>query len=238
MSTVSRRLFTAGTRRRGPPSLQFQALRAEMLRSARGHTFNRKQRSAIKRIAKSGKEKNYFDTVSSSSAVSTTATVTKLTGIGQGDGQGQRLGDVVEMTSVEFNYSLATDAGASAGTLNTGRILIIKWLVDDTDTSPLIGDILENGASTSFGPFVGDQADRKKFQVIYDNHHLLTVRDGPRCAVVVDKNRISCKGQKIYFDNAATTGKGHYYLVTCGNNPVGANDMNLNYYFRMRYIEP
>lgn len=199
--------------------------------------FNKAERAAVRRIIKSSKEKNYFDVVSAGGAISTTAVVTKLSGIGQGDGQGQRLGDTCELTSVEFHQIAATDAGAASGTLNNIRIMLIRWLVDDTDTAPVIGDILES-TSYPYSSLVGDQADRKKFEVLVDKHLSLTVRNDSRSAYD-HKDVISCKGKKIYFDAAATTGKGHIYLVTLGNNTTASgNDVTFNYYFRMRYIEP
>lgn len=204
------------------------------LTKRRGTFLSTEQKKAVKRIVNAGKEKNYQDVASAGFAVSTTATVTKLTGLGQGDGQGERLGDTVSGTSCSFNYHLSRDGGATAKTLFNGRIMLIRWNVDDTDTSPVIGDILESTSQT-LSAFVGDQADRKKFDVLLDNHHTLTVRDDSKCTIQSVHNNISLNGKKIYFDASATTGKGHIYLVTLGNQASGVEDATMQYYFRFRY---
>lgn len=92
--------------------------------------------------------------------------ITHLTGIAQGDGDGQRTGLSILCKGISFRY--VGTIGASA-TDSFVRILIIRDLQQAADTVPTISNVLES--VTVIGHLNSESVGR--YQILYDRVHQL-----------------------------------------------------------------
>lgn len=87
-------------------------------------------------------EKKYFDT-SESTAVSTTATLTHLTAVAQGDGATSRDGNTFRCKSLQMRDVFSINGAATVSNI---RYIVFIW---KDDTAPTVADILDDSDYTS-----------------------------------------------------------------------------------------
>lgn len=130
----------------------------------------------------------------------------------QGDGWNERVGDQISPMTMSVKTTFVC-----AATTNACRLIIFKWRVDDITTAPTAAALFATGylgtALAPYAPFRHD-AGKKDFEVIYDKFYMLseTTRE-----VTQDIRTIKLKG-KIYFNDAAITGKYHYYALALSDD--------------------
>jgi len=156
------------------------------------------------------REPKFFDLFSAAAAtVSTTTVVTKLSAINQGVGQTQRVGDSLELTSLELRSAAAMTIATDF--TNQVRLLVFQWMEDDGTYAPAAADLYSNlGAGlATISTIVHDNS--MKIDVLAD--HLFTLSGVGKALepfhVLISKFR----SRKINFNPAATTGSGNLYYA-------------------------
>lgn len=185
----------------------------------RGGPLSRRQTKAVKQVIINNKEKNYFDVAPTGHEANTTGTLTLLTTIPQGDGEGERLRDMLTYKSYRVNIFAVGETSNGNTIYNSVRAILFKWKPDTAVDTPSVTDILET--SHVMSPLVGNVDDRKKFSVLKDKLFTLDSRtgdQGPMSKLLLWTGKLS---GKLRFNQAATTGSNHLYLLTLGNNPTG-----------------
>lgn len=215
----------------GAPPLMPLARRraAEVLRqNTRPASLTVNQRRSVKRMINASKELNYTDTnIATGTDVTTTGTITSLVDIAQGDGEGERLNDKIELTSFKTQIHLR----ANTSPLGTVRYILFRWISDNNVESPVVSSILE-GDDMSF--IVADQAKRKKFQVLWDKQVTITNDTSSPYHGRIIKKTVRLKNKPIYFNAAATTGRYMLYLLAILNSGT-ANDIEHEQNIRVFY---
>lgn len=157
-----------------------------------------------------------------------TPTITLLTGIAQGDGDGARTGNSVLMKNLNLRFSCS--AGTAANTY--GTVIIFEDLQQASDTNPTAADVLEN--STNYNSFLNSDTVGRYKILQRKRMNLNNIKSGSMMwDLVVDRP----EGHHLRFNgaNATDTQKGHIYALTLSDQAAGANAPVLSYVSRMSY---
>lgn len=178
-------------------------------------------------------EKKHVDVLSNGSVASGFTQTVDLTPIAQGISDTQRIGDQIDLCSIQGRYALSV--GAGDGT-NIMRVSVVQWLEDTSVTgTPIYGDILQYSTSPAdiVSPWELDK--NKRYRVLWDK--LFTLVEGADTAVQIIEFYIN-KGfqKKIQYTNGATTGIGKIYLMF-ESDSVLASHPQLSGYSRVRYFD-
>lgn len=177
---------------------------------------NKAVRSYVRKAIKASKPSDKYNVSSTGTTISTTFVATGLTGISQGDGLRQRVGDLVKPTFMRFKYYLNN----TTTNIQLSRIVILQWRPDSAVETPTASAIFQNQTDTQ-SDFVYDKQARAKFRVLSDTWHG-TKPVAVNAVVPTRELRISLKSAgTIKYADTATTGKNHIYLVTLGSQATG-----------------
>lgn len=167
-------------------------------------------------------EKKFFDSYTSS-VYSTTANLASLGDIAQGDGESTRDGNSVRITSMHGKLHCVNNASAT-GTIV--RVILFTW---NNDTSPVVGDILED-VDNPLSPL---QTGANMFKVLKD------------FSVSLDPNGNSNKMMKYYIPmnhkiNWTSTAGSNYqrgmiWRLIVSNEAT--NTPTVAHYNRLRYVD-
>lgn len=217
------------------PSQSFRR-RMQAIGVSRTKPLTIRQKRQVKQIVRSGKEKKYKDTTAAAADVTSTVGFIQLSTISQGDGESERIGDSVACTSLHLKGTIgALGSAVTAGTAYYTRMIVFRWKPDTAAESPTaVTDILQ--AASAYSQVVGEDTQRNKFDILYDNFDTFIGRNGGNGRVNRDFDRfIKCK-KKIHFNAALTTGSNHIYLMYYCNDAT-ANAVEISYSARLRYVE-
>lgn len=177
---------------------------------------NKAVRSYVRKAIKASKPSDKYNVSSTGTTISTTFVATGLTGISQGDGLRQRVGDLVKPTFMRFKYYLNN----TTTNIQLSRIVILQWRPDSAVETPTASTIFQNQTDTQ-SDFVYDKQARAKFRVLSDTWHG-TKPVAVNAVVPTRELKISLKSAgTIKYADTATTGKNHIYLVTLGSQATG-----------------
>lgn len=107
------------------------------------------------------KEPKYFDTSGVAVAMSSSGFFLSLTSTTNGTTDITRIGDQVELHSMEFRYSVSV-----ADATNIMRLVIFQWNADDTTDTPSFSKLMVSGSQTWNSPFNHDNSS--KLTILYD----------------------------------------------------------------------
>ncbi len=162
----------------------------------------------------------------SNNVLSFNGNLTKLTGMSQGVGQGQRVGDQVDLLGLQLHMNFRAASGQS----DLCRILIVYY--QDSDTAGIgVTNILDasviGSVSGPLAQFNFPAIRQKDFAVLMDEMVSFTQLDFGRSGFGPHLKRSLRfpKGLGVQYDTAATTGVGHLYLVTVGTAAVATNNL-------------
>lgn len=199
-----------------------------------------KPKTDVKRVAKiaqsvvlKNQEHKYFDS-QHALTLSSTAILTSITQVPQGDGDTTRDGDKLLYTRLYWNlqFILAT-AGYDYAVV---RMIIFQWKVDDTINLPVTTSILAYNAYNS--PYNHDQGAR--YRVFYDRTFTLCEQGEPNKVLVEKCNFVkktgSCKyiSREMKYTNAAVTGFNSLYVLYITDS---VNNVGVNGYFRLNFTD-
>lgn len=176
-----------------------------------------------------GAELKYVDLFNNSSA-SSVGVMTLLTGgISQSTGQSGRVGDAVNLKSLEFNAYI--EPGAS--TTNCMRFVIFRWNNDTSITTPAVATILQVTTAT-YAPcsaYNFQSLSGGTFTVIDDVMLSFADAGETQCYRCVK----DLQNMEIQFGPAVTTGRGHIYVLMISGRATTAP--TLDWYSRILYSD-
>jgi len=91
-------------------------------------------------------ETKYFDVLSLGNAIGSGATTFLVDNIPQGVSQSHRIGDFVSIRKIILNYSIYT---VNSDIVTTIRLVLFRWVPDNSLHTVVVGDILESPASAN-----------------------------------------------------------------------------------------
>lgn len=194
----------------------------------RGAPFSKKQVKAIQKIAQhSGEMKNNSDNQTSSSLISTSPFIHRMSHItiDQGDGEGQRVGD--EIFIKQLSWRCLVDAGTAQGIL---RVIVIQQLSDTLDsfsTGLLVNSFLPDKATTN-----------GRYKVLYDKLMYVggDVKNSQLIKLNFRNNRLPIK--KVHFDEGLATYSGggdiEFYVIT---DNTTASQITCNANLKLMYYD-
>ncbi len=160
----------------------------------------------------------------------TTAVITNMTAIAQGNDLDARTANKIKMWSIRAQGTLLM---SGAGTASRARLVLFRDNNGST-TLPVIGDIWADSATFTAGrPRRNDPQNMSRFTVLYDEMFLMS-DNGQQHARVDMYRRIS---SAVYFSGTAATdeGKGHLYFIQGSNE--GTNLVGTSVGVITRYID-
>lgn len=185
--------------------------------------------SQVKQIIQQQSEKKRVDTAASST-VDFNGTVINLCDPAVGDSNNQKTGIRITPTSTQARIAVT-----AADATNLMRIVIFRWLLDDTVTVPTAAMIFENTGAVQapLSPFAS--GNRERFNVLYDK--LVSVStNGPAVVSWEDIITHSKNKDTVFSSSGVTTGTGKLYCVFISDSGA-ATHPSITYYFRTNYLD-
>lgn len=188
----------------------------------------------VRRIIKNLSEKKHTDEYSTGSAVDTTGGLICLTdSIAQGDGDTQRIGDIVKLVSIKGRFLLAANGSATGH--NVCRIVMYRWKMDDAVESPALNDVFYDTVNT---PFLSNIVrDMKKLTVLMDKTVVLSPTGVNGAYKMFYVNIPASKLSNIHYADQASTGTGQIYMTVLGSAGAGTSAATLYYHARLEYLD-
>lgn len=147
----------------------------------KGRRLNKRQRLEVQTIMARRSELKYILTNSSSTAISSTATVTQIGVVAQGATDQDRTGDrLMWCGNIEFKCNAINGIGATADEYNNIRCIIFQW---HPNTTPTAATVLLNGVTGA--PDVSSHYShdlRQQFTILFDQNFRLTGLNGAPAA--------------------------------------------------------
>lgn len=193
-------------------------------------------KSLVKRQMKG--EAKYFLTVGST-AVTYNGTLVRLSSVPQSAGASNdttRIGDAIQPTSLQLNYTFYNIGAPGANPYESDcRVIVFRWLVDDSLTAPTAGLIVNSvgGVSSAISTFNHDQ--RGNFEVLYDKLHLISNSTLQPTNKPV-RASIKVNSKKIQYVAGATNGLSNIYLMIIGDSDT-ATDPYFGYYAQLNFTD-
>jgi len=168
--------------------------------------LNSTQQQQVRRMVKANAERKHFLAAVSAAGISSVGTTTSISNITQGDGDAERIGNVVSPTRLKLNYSIS-----ASDTTNAIRVCVFKWKDTNAFLNPNSNDFFKPGPSNSVDYLSHyNEEQRDQFQVVYDKTFQLVLNTNTTKKIVnVD---LPLSGKIRYYSNAVVTGTGNYFM--------------------------
>lgn len=203
-------------------------------------------RYRLKQAIKSIAERKFYDnTVIQSPAgnnLNDLGFIYALSDLTQGSGQNQRIGDKCTGNSVEWRGYLYSPGAVTTVPYILIRVIFFIW---KDDTTPLLGDILEDPANPLISPFTHDQAVKRK--ILYDKTWTQFLDPTTKNTTVPNKNtkaiiplsKIKRGLNIVNFQGGTTIAINHVYFLSVSNTPNGTpnTEWNFGHSFRYNFID-
>lgn len=184
-------------------------------------------------------EKKYFD-VGIAYDTNTTASVTCLTNMAQGDTNITRNGNTIALKSLQVHGYWQGDTGVPS---EQCRVMIVRDNDNLGGTAPTITDILESPGGVLQ---LRNKNTPKRFTVLYD-HIFVGSTDTPvkkldyykKFKMQKDKNGNPTRSIKLMFDGTTANDytRGHIFLVAVGNVATASTTSTLQLQTRIRFYD-
>lgn len=200
--------------------------------------LNPRQQRQVKILIARQQELDYYDNGVNASSIGVLATVQGgLSTPIQGDSDGERVGDKIQLKAFKFRFHLI---GGDA--TNNVRVILFRWHQDNNVASPAAADVLQN--PTGFPVTSAVNHDRIKagiLHIMYDKTFALSNSTSgggtPSCLsreVNIYGKKLGRKG--IEFNNAAITGNNHIYALFQSDSNAAPNP-SITWYSRLTYTD-
>jgi len=162
----------------------------------------------VAKLAKESKqETNILDTLVAS-VVSTTAVITPLTLVPQGDDLGTRTGDKITLTGLKIRGAIEVPSATSVPPCVV-RVMYVRWKDGRTGSLPTIGTLL-SGSTNVLSDF--NYVYRSSFDVLYDKMFNVSAVEGK--AFSINKFiKLKEKPATFYSTGSGAYDKGHIFQV-------------------------
>lgn len=158
-----------------------------------------------------------------------------LSGIAQGDGDDERIGDKVIPCYLGGRYNIVGVAGAGQS-ITQVRIVVFQWKANADNLPPAVSMIL----SSPTRPFTYYNTQQtSQFKVLYDARHVIVDKSGNDDFTQYGEFNIGEKQMKrINFKGAATLGEGNIYLLAISDYTDADNAFpTMQGVFRLKYCD-
>lgn len=160
-------------------------------------------------------------------ASSNTGTITALGPPSQGDTAISRDGDRIIWAGIKgFASCICAD------TTNVCRLTIVQSLVDNAVDPPVAATIYQDATNCAYSPFNDSAPAKYKYKVLWDHRWVVSVNGPAALGAAIDIPAASMR--PVYFNAAATTGKGIIYFCFSSDSSVVTHPTvvaNFNYPF-------
>lgn len=181
-------------------------------------------------------EIKYLDTTVTSALAHYAGYQSVVTNIAQGQTQNQRIGDNLNLLSLQFRFRLSLGSTPTDGPV---RVIVYQWHDMSSGSDPVPADILQTiGTASSFlAPYAESQ--QKDYSILYDKTYTLTAAQRP----VYCSPRISINGGKfmqrsMHFKPASSVlARNNLYLLFIGQNASGVTCPFIDFICRVRYTD-
>lgn len=184
-----------------------------------------KLRNQMKRMIPKPEWK-YTDVAQAATTITTTATITNLTAVSQGDGDQLRTGDKVTWKNFFIRYAITPNATAGMNYLRT----IIFLDRQNNTTPPTATEVLEV-ATNYMSPINKDWG--KRFKVLFDRTYTV---DTDATGSQVDKIFRKIRFVTEYDGSATTPNTNGIYILQISDQAT--NGPSTQFYYRGRFIDP
>jgi len=208
-------------------------------RRGRKTKLKTKVQAIVARTLRSSEPLHYCDEYSTSQALTTAATFTRLTdAIDQGDGATNRQADRINIRRLSGKFIFHRDQAATQA-LCVCRVILFKWFPDTSADAPAAGtDIIYDQTNNFTGsPLTMLKVNRRKFAVIKDWYFNLAVPgDSGSVKIFQFEYRPKARMGIIDYSPAANDAKGHYYLMTlCNQSSAGTEGAFVRYHATLHF---
>jgi hypothetical protein len=163
----------------------------------------------------------------------TTGTFVDLSTIGQGVTRDDRVGDRLVLKKLDWRCKIVASTGgllASADAYDTVRVILFRWWDDTAVNTPLLGNILKQGASgTDYTVASLNKDDAEQYTLLSDdcyvvynttvyNGSALAVEPGPGHVAFVKKTIVPGGDKHVTYVNNANTGVGHVFMLVVSDS--------------------
>ncbi len=200
-------------------------------------SLGKNQKKAVRKVVRteiaSKAERKFLDGDLGNLTANSTAgfTATLITPPAQGNGNGQRVGDDLYMTSIEVDGRLDTSTNKNAAM----RVMLIQWNEDNAVATPAAANIFTNTTNNDLLTAHYVINPDRKYKVLYDRKFYFDANNDSALKHV----KIKLFGRKlgsrsISFNPAAITGVGNYFILTMGVLALGTLTATNT---RLRYLD-
>lgn len=179
-------------------------------------------------------EHKFKDVTYANSTISSTPTMTFISGTSQGDGQyGSRNGDSVKLSSVSLRGLVTLNGGTAAKQV---RVILINDL-SSNGVVPNYYEVLDNSVFSNVYARYNPDFAGSRFKILYDKRFLLDATMQSKTFNFYRKlvHHLKYKGSGDTVANAST---GHLFvMVVSDDSPDGTNDPRVEFNTCIRYID-
>lgn len=199
--------------------------RAQSMRRAAGRVGGARGKARIEKTLLGLREpKFYNDAQYAAAECANDLVLAQISGPPQGDDNNSRDGDRIHVDWIKVRGIIAKQADNGVEHV---RIVIFKWLLDDTLTVPVISDVLDTttwgAAAAAYCAYNQTSGHLDRYRVVVDKTFRLIAQNG----VLPQSNQIQFAfhikvNDELKFAPGVVTGTGQYYMIACTNNAQGA----------------
>lgn len=201
--------------------------------------LNPVQRKQVKRLVEADVETKHYQDGIAPFAVSNSGAIIALSNMPQNTSAAGRIGDSVNLKSMDFNF----DCIASQGTLGTWlagdaynnlRVILFRWHENSVSSSPSVSSILNTtlGSYTYLAPYNLDNMEAGMFSIMYDRTFILEntpywngsttlFASGQSSIHNVINKKIYGRAlgrKKINYNGSALTGTGNIFMLVVSDS--------------------
>lgn len=202
--------------------------------TANGRGLSSAQRREVLKLISKDVEKKYYQSSFTPNAISNSGTITNLSALSQGVTHSGRVGDVVSLKELQFNF----DCIASQATLGTWlagdaynniRLILFRWFEDSATAAPTVSSVLNTGLTvyTYLSPYNEDSLESGSLRILFDRTYILentpywngttTLFASGQSSIHNTMNAVIPKSllgdRDLVFNDILTTGVGHVYAL-------------------------
>jgi len=199
----------AGDKKTNVPRKYGSGLTTTKSNIAKSQLVTKRQVRDMLRAVEGEKEQKYKDLDLIGTGVSDIGLVSDLTAIAQAVNVNSRVGDIVQISAIDFRMTLTI-----GDTTNVGRVIIFQWM---PNTIPVLGQILQNaGVNYVTSQYQGSTPEL--YCIMFDTGPFMLSGSYPiKC---ISQHLTNMKSKFIQFQPTLTTGAGKLYAAFVTDSTV------------------
>lgn len=203
----------------------------------RQYDLNPRQKRAVRALIKNSGEVNHHDiTVAYATDIGASLDLIDMTGISQGDADGERVGDRLFPKSLRWDLMVnAGGASSSATVQGIVRTLVIRWKPDtQNEALTTATQIFEVAHANSL--YLADATERKKFEILHDKTYKISGNTANPNYSHYLNDSIKLADKPVIYNEGLTTGSNKIYFAVIGSS-FSANTVEYGGHLRLKYTD-